>query len=322
MRVVEIPRYGPPHVLQVVDRPDPELDPAEGQVLVQVRAAGVNFADLMMRMGLYPEAPRPPFVPGFEVAGIAEGRAVMAVTRFGGYAEKVAVPRAKLMTLPRGLNFEEGAAIPVNYLTAWCALEELARVRAGDRVLIHGAAGGVGLAAVQLARRRTDRVTGSVGDETKARFLRDMGVNAVVRGRGEPEGPFDAILNPVGGRSILRDLDRLAPLGRIVCYGASDVVGGEKRSVVRALRFLLSQPRFKPIELMHRNAGVMGLNLLRLWDQEELLARAARELASIEGLRPRVDRAFPLAEAAEAHRHLHARRNIGKVVLAVAPDSR
>lgn len=172
-------------------------------------------------------------------------------------------------------------------------------------MLIYGAAGGVGLAAVQLARRRTDRVVGVVGSEAKARFLRERGVTAAMR--EPPAGPFDVILNPIGGRTILPDLDLLAPLGRIVCYGVSGLVGGEKRGVVRAVRFLLSQPRLKPIGLMRRNVGVMGLNLLRLWNEKTLLARAAWELAAVEGLRPHVDRVFPLSEAAEAHRRLHAR---------------
>lgn len=317
MRVVQVARYGPPEVLKIAEQPDPV--PTQDQVLIQVRAAGVNFADLMMRMGLYPEAPPRPFVPGYEVAGIAEGRRVVAVTRFGGYSEKVAVPRRKVFPLPDLLSFEEGAAVPVVYLTAWCALEGIARVRPGDRVLIHSAAGGVGLAAIQLAKRRTDRITGVVGSAEKAEFLRTLGVTPVVRGRDELRGPFDVILNNIGGKSVLQDMNLLAPLGRIVLYGATDVVGGTRRSVFRALGFLMRQPSLKPIWLMNQNKAVGGLNLLQLWDAEEPLQDAMADILSGVGgwLKPRVDRVFPLERAAEAHAYLQARKNIGKVVLTV-----
>jgi NADPH:quinone reductase-like Zn-dependent oxidoreductase len=318
MRAVVISKHGPPEVLLLVDRPDPI--PAEGQVLVEVRAAGVNFADLMMRTGLYPGAPRPPFVPGYEVAGIAEGRRVLAPTRFGGYAEKLCVPRRNVFPLPEGFSFPEGAAIPVVYLTAWCALEELARLRERDRVLVQAAAGGVGLAAIQIARRRTGRITGVVGSESKAEFLRGLGVTPVVRGRDPVGGPFDVILNSAGGRTIREDMARLAPLGRIVCYGASSVLPGRKRSLLGGVAFLVGQPALKPLDLMSSNRGVMGLNLAHLGDDSEALGNAMKEISSGLGtwLKPRVDRTFPLEQAAAAHRYLHDRMNIGKVVLAVA----
>ncbi len=318
MRAVVISKHGPPEVLRLVDRPDPV--PAEGQVLVDVRAAGVNFADLMMRAGLYPGAPRPPFVPGYEVAGVVEGRRVLAATRFGGYAERICVPRRNVFPLPEGLSFAEGAAIPVVYLTAWCALEELARLRERDRVLVHAAAGGVGLAAIQIARRKTDRITGVVGSESKAEFLRSLGVTPIVRGRDPVGGPFDVILNSAGGRTIREDMARLAPLGRIVCAGASSVLPGRKRSLLGGIGFLMSQPALKPLDLMSANQGVMGLNLATLGEESESLGNAMKEISSGIGtwLKPRVDRMFPLDEAAAAHRCLHDRLNIGKVVLTVA----
>lgn len=317
MRVVEIAKYGPPEVLKIAERPDPV--PRQDQVLIQVRAVGVNFADLMMRMGLYPEAPPKPFVPGYEVAGVAEGRRVVAVTRFGGYAEKVAVHRSRVFPLPELLSFEEGAAIPVVYLTAWCALEGLARVRSGDRVLIHSAAGGVGIAAIQLAKRRTDKIFGVVGSQEKAEFLRTLGVAPIVRGKDELRGPFDIILNNIGGKSIKQDMKLLAPLGKIVLYGATGVVAGSKRNIFRALGFMMSQPGIKPLWLMNQNKAVGGLNLLQLWDAEEQLSYAMADILSGIGgwLKPRVDKAFPMERAAEAHAYLQDRKNIGKVVLTV-----
>lgn len=315
MRAVVIPKYGPPGVLRIEERPDPV--PERDQILVDVRACGVNFADVMMRAGLYPEAPKPPFIPGYEVAGLAGGRRVLAVTRFNGYADKVVVPSSKVFDLPEDLSFEEAAGFPVATLTAWAALEGLARVREGDRVLIHGAAGGVGLAAVAIAGRKTDQITGTVGTQEKADFVRHRGVRAVVRDLDPLKGPFDVILNPVGGKSIEEDMGRLAPFGRIVIFGASTVVPPRKRNLFRAVGFLLAQPKFKPIELQHRNLGVMGLNLLKLWDRDELLGRAMTDLlpGAASWLKPHIDRTFPLEKAADAHRHLHDRKNIGKVVL-------
>ncbi len=318
MRAIVISKHGPPEVLRLVDRPDPV--PTEGQVLVEVRAAGVNFADLMMRAGLYPGAPRLPFVPGYEVAGVAEGRRVLAPARFGGYAEKICVPRRNVFPLPESLSFPEGAAIPVVYLTAWCALEELARLRERDRVLVQAAAGGVGLAAIQIARRKTDRITGVVGSESKAEFLRSLGVTPVVRGRDPIGGPFDIILNSAGGRTIREDMARLAPLGRIVCIGASSILPGRKRSLLGGIAFLMRQPAIKPIALMSANQGVMGLNLAHLRDDSEAFGNAMKEISAGLGtwLKPRVDRTFPLEEAAAAHHYLHDRKNIGKVVLTMA----
>jgi len=317
MRAVVIPRFGPPDVLRCVDRPDPI--PKEGEVLVEVRAAGVNFADLMMRAGLYPGAPRLPFVPGYEVAGIVEGQRVLAPTRFGGYAEKVCVPRKNVLPLPETLVFDEGAAIPVVYLTAWCALEELARLREQDRVLIHAAAGGVGLAAIQIARRKTDRITGVVGSQSKADYILGLGLTAVVRGRDAPKGPFDVILNSAGGRSVQEDFARLAPLGRIICIGASSILPTGRRSILRTVRFLMTQPKFKPIDLMSANRGVMGLNLATLADDSGMLEATMKHLAAGVGswLKPRVAKTFPLEQAAAAHLYLHDRENIGKVVLTI-----
>src|ERR1700757_5017805 len=162
MRAVVITKHGPPSVLKVQDRPDPP-PPAAGQVRVSVRAAGVNFADHLARVGLYPDAPKVPSVVGYEVAGTIEavgdgvdpariGERVLAGTRFGGYAEIVNAAADDTVKLPESMSFEQGAAVPVNYATAWAALHGYGSLRAGEHVLVHAAAGGVGIAAVQLAK--------------------------------------------------------------------------------------------------------------------------------------------------------------------------
>src|SRR5215208_7275284 len=185
MRAAVITAHGPPEVLQVQERPDPVAGP--GEVVVDVAAAGVNFADTMARVGLYPDAPKPPMVVGYEVAGIVaavgpgadgvkEGDRVMGGTRFGGYAAQVKVKASDVVPLPDELSFEQGAAIPVNYATAWAGLIGYGVVKAGDRVLIHAAAGGVGISATQIAKRAGAEVWGTASPG-KHGTLREQGVD-------------------------------------------------------------------------------------------------------------------------------------------------
>lgn len=339
-RHVVIPKNGGVEVLEVRDAPARNLD--EGEIRIRVAASGVNFADLMMRMGLYPEAPPKPFVPGYEVCGtVAEvaagldfetrsfrvGDRVMAPTRFGGYAEDVTIPARLVHPLPDGWSFVDGAAFPVVFLTAWSALRPLARIQEGDRVLVHGIAGGVGLAALQIARRYRGRVIGTCGGASKQRAAEALGAERAIDHSSEDvatvvrewaPGGLDVILEPRGLRALRADLDLLAPGGRVVSYGASDLVSGTTRDVLRMLPEIGAALRWNPFDLVKRNVGVLGLNVLRLWDHHDLLHRANRELG--EGIeagdyRPVVDRTFLLEAAGEAHRYLHERRNVGKVVL-------
>lgn len=335
MKVLEISRFGGPEVLRLVEKPRPSLGPRE--VRVEVRAAGVNFADLMMRMGIYPEAPSPPFVPGYEVAGVLSevggevrgrkvGERVFAGTRFGGYATEIVLSEDEVWSTPAKLSDEEAAAIPVNFLTAWIALTEMARVREGDRVLIHSAAGGVGTAAVQIAARAGARVVGLTGSPHKKDAILELGASSALlnsdydRGSDSQMGGFDVILDPTGGASVRRSLRRLAPCGRVIAYGVSSMVAGRKRSLLQAVRMLATTPLLHPIWLMNRNRGVFGLNLLRLTDpmHRQRLSRCMEGiLRELEAGRYRVvvGKAFPLAEGGAAQEHLRSRANVGKVVL-------
>ena len=188
MRQVFITRHGAPEVLEVRETTDPE--PGEGHVRIRVCAAGVNFADILARLGLYPDAPKPPVVIGYEVAGYIdavgpgvahrhEGSRVMALTRFGGYADRVVVPAAFTFPVPARLSEAEAAAVPVNYLTALLALYRMANISAGETVLIHGAAGGVGVAATQLARLRRAIIIGTAS-ANKHEALRTFGVDHAI----------------------------------------------------------------------------------------------------------------------------------------------
>ncbi|NIM51983.1 MAG: zinc-binding dehydrogenase [Gemmatimonadales bacterium] len=335
-----IQRHGPPEVLVQRDVALRQLGPHD--VHLRVHAAGVNFADLLMRAGLYGTVPPRPYSPGFEVAGeIArvgaevdewrEGERAVALMRYGGYARDVVVPTQQLFRYPDTLTPVEAAAIPVVFLTAWVCLFEAGNARAGETTLILGAGGGVGTAAVQLAVRRGLRAVGTAGDSRKRAFVTDdLGAAACFNSRGEWEDEvrrlvgergIDLALDPVGGRATAACRRLLAPLGRLVFYGLSEAMPRRRRSWVRAAWAWLRTPRFHPASLVGANVGVFGVHLLHLQAKEPML-RPALE-AILQGVtegewRPVVDQVFSLDDtgAVEAHHHLHARRNLGKVVLA------
>lgn len=334
MRQLVIPRYGPPEVLTVREVPDPPVDP--GTVRIRVKAAGINFSDLLAREGLYPDAPKPPCAVGYEVAGVVEtaaagiaaprvGDSVIGLTRFAGQSELVVVPTARVFPLPAGWSFEEGAALPIVYLTAHHMLTVVARVRAGETVLVHSAAGGVGLAVAELGRVFALRIIG-LASPAKHEALRAAGVVPV--DRGDPRWPdtvrhlapagVDVVLDAVGGTTWRQGYGLLAPGGRLICYGASELTAGPRRNMLRVAWKFLRWPRFGPLALMNDNRSVSGVNLGHLWDAEDILrpqVEALLEFARAGRIRPRVDRAFSLDEAAAAHRYIQERRNVGKVVL-------
>jgi NADPH:quinone reductase-like Zn-dependent oxidoreductase len=337
MRSVWITRTGPPEVLEVRDGPDPT--PGSGEVLVRTRAAGINFADVMARLGLYPDAPKLPCVVGYEVAGtvervgagvsgVAAGDRVVALTRFGGYAEAVAVPAAQVFPLPAAMSFEEAAAVPVNYLTAVLMLRHFGNVRKGDRVLVHAAAGGVGMAAIQLCRIAGAEVIGTAS-AAKHATLRDAGVAHAIDYRTHD---FEQEVKRItGGRGVDIVLDAtgafgksyrtLAPLGRLVCFGLSGAATGLVPSRLAALGRIIRLPWFHPIKLMNDTKAVIGVNLGHLWDRIELLrGEMLALLTDYEAGRiaPVVGKTFPLTEAPAAHRFIQERQNVGKVLLTAA----
>lgn len=332
MRAVVITRTGDPSVLQVQERPDPPA-PGPGQVKVEVKAAGVNFADTMARVGLYEDAPPLPAVVGYEVAGTIAavgdgvdaarvGERVMAGTRFGGYAEQVVVAEGDAIPLPERLSFEQGAAIPVNYSTAWAGLLGYGSLRAGERVLIHAAAGGVGIAATQLAKAAGAEVHGTASPSKHDR-IHALGVDRAIdyRQAGWERGlpPYDLIMDAIGGASFRRSYDLLRAGGRLVAYGASSVHQDETRNLRRALPQALRMMRgFDLIKQMQASKAIIGLNMLSLWDDRGTLEpwitplRSALDDGTIE---PVVHAAVPFSDAPEAHRILGSRQNVGKVVL-------
>jgi len=332
MRAVVITKHGDPSVLQVQERPDPPLAP--GQVRIDVAAAGVNFADTMARTGLYADAPKPPMVVGYEVAGtvaelgegvegIPAGARVMAPTRFGGYATQVVVPAADVVPLPDGLSFEQGAAIPVNYATAWAGLLGYGSLRAGERVLVHAAAGGVGIAATQIAKHAGAEVHGTASP-AKHDAIRGFGVDVAHDYRTPGwerglDGSFDLVMDAIGGASFRRSYRMLRTGGRLVAYGASSVQQGETRNLLTAGRQALPMLRgFDLIKQMSDSKAVIGLNMLRLWDARGTLQPWLEPLTQLlenGTVTPVVSDVVPFDCAADAHRVIAQRRNVGKVVL-------
>jgi NADPH:quinone reductase-like Zn-dependent oxidoreductase len=336
MRQIIFSKYGPPEVLTA--REVAAVAPSDGEIRIAVHAAGVNFADLLARVGLYPDAPKPPLVVGYEVAGVVDGvgagvtrvfpgERVVALTRFGGYATSVVVPEAFVFPLPAVLSDAEGAALPVNYLTSLIALYRMANLSAGETVLIHGAGGGVGIAAVQLARLRRAVIIGTASTAKHAALhafvvdhlidYRTADVTKEVRRITGNRG-VDVVLDPLGGKSFSTSYRLLAPLGRMVMYGVSSISRGERRNWWHAARAVMQMSSFKPLSLINRNRGIFGLNLLHLWNEREQLATAMQFLlaeVSANRLRPVVARTFPLERAAEAHRFMQERANVGKIVL-------
>ncbi len=334
MRQVWIPRFGAPTVFEVREAADPQ--PGPGEVRVKVEAAGVNFADVQARTGLYPDAPPLPFVVGYEVAGVIDavgegvdaariGQAVMAMTRFGGYSSMIVVPDLQAIPRPPGLDAVHGAAIPVVYATAWMMLEEMGRIRAGDRVLVHSAGGGVGLAALDLIKWRGAYAIGTASPGKHA-FLKERGFDQVVDYKQDLEQSLkdqpglDLILDPIGGDSWTQGLRLLRPGGRLICFGFSSNSTGETRNVLAVMRNLASVPWLKmnPISLMNENKGVMGVNMGHMWHEGPRIVGWLREILALwsEGkVRPMVHAEVPFSKAGDAHRILQERKNVGKVIL-------
>ena len=330
MRAVVITRHGPPSVLAVEERPDPPL--GAGEVRIEVAAAGINFADVMARMGLYPDAPKPPCVIGYEAAGtvlelgegvngLVPGQRVVAGTKFGGYATQVVVRASDVVALPESQTFEQGAAIPVNYATAWAALIRYGAVQPGERVLIHAAAGGVGIAATQIAKRAGAEVYGTASPSKHER-CRELGVDHALDyttpGWERELPPMDVILDAVAGKSFRTSYSLLRPGGRLVAFGASSLVTGQRRNVVAALRTVVRMPRFNLIKQMSESKAVIGLNMLSLWKDRETLEpwiAPLTEMLDDGTIKPVVAGTFSFEEAGAAQTMLTERRNVGKVVL-------
>ncbi len=328
-----VDRYGGPERLVLRERPDPV--PASGEVLVRTAAIGINFADLFVRSGDYPRTPKAPFVPGMEISGTVEavgpgvsglepGQRVVAVPIFGGPAEKVAVPAARVYPLPDGVDLVEAAAMPVVFLTAWYACHR-AQISAEDRIVVTAAAGGVGTALLQILRERGAKTVALVGSEAKVPLCLELGAAAAGAYASADEhlgrvfgGRADVVLDAVGGRLFAKLWRRLEAGGRYVLYGFAAASGAGGVAKWTAARELFGMGLLSPYSVIQSCRTLIGFNLSLLPDRTGELRRAAGEIFALwkEGrIRPILGPRFDFERLPDAHRALSSRRTTGKVVV-------
>jgi NADPH2:quinone reductase len=336
MKAIQLIKHGDADkAFRITELPAPV--PGEGEVLIRVESFGLNFADVMSRRHLYKDAPSLPFIPGYEVVGVVEesrageikaGERVVAFTRFGGYAEYVTAPALAVTPLPETITNGEGTALATQYCTAWHAAIDMANIREGELVLIHAAAGGVGIAITQMAHMRGATVIGTAGSEEKIRFLKETGVEYAINYREkdfEKEVPAltggrlpDVIFDPVGGKNFGKSRKILNYGGRIVAYGASSQLNMGK-GPVGPLKLLFGFGFLHPVGLIVNSKGVLGVNMLKIADHKpEVLQKAMQEVVRHTAggeFRPVVGKEYPAEEIAEAHAFFESRQSIGKIVL-------
>jgi NADPH:quinone reductase-like Zn-dependent oxidoreductase len=336
MRALWTTRIGRPETLEVRETPDPE--PGPKQVRVRVHAAGLNFADVMARQGLYPDAPKLPAILGYECAGVidavggevhdfAPSQRVMAFTRFGGQSDCVCVDTAYVFRIPDQLSFEHAAALPVSYLTAYHMIFNVARVRPGDHVLVHMAAGGAGTAALQLCRSIGSVVTYGTASSSKHDYVREHGCThpidyhtqdyvAEVRRLSEGRG-VSYVLDALGGGDWKKGYSLLRPGGLLVAFGFANMNKGNSRQLLHVASQALRVPLYTPMKLMGENRGVAGVNMGHMWEETALLGDAAQQIIALYArgkIAPHVHATFRFDQAAEAHRLLESGRSLGKII--------
>jgi synaptic vesicle membrane protein VAT-1 len=337
MRAIWTTGPGGSGALEVREGADPE--PGPGEVRIRVRAAGLCFAEVMAAQGLYPDAPKLPAVLGYEAAGVIDavgdgagswpaGERVLALTYFGGHADVLTVPAGQVLPIPDDKDFEEAAALPVNYLTAYHMLFRTAHIQPGERVLVHMAAGGVGTAVLQLCQTVNGVETFGTASAAKHPAIvkegcahpidyRTKDYAAEIRRLTGGEG-VDVVLDPLGGADWRKGLKLLRPGGRLVAYGFANLARGRRRRPVHIARQVASIPLLTPLQLMNANKTVSGVHIGRLFNRTDLLGQELAEVLALwtaGKVTPRIDASYPFAEAAQAHRRILAHGNTGKIVL-------
>ena len=339
MKAAFVTQYGGPEVLEIRETPVPV--PAPKDLLVRVRAIGLNFADIFGRFGVYPGTPKPPFIPGLEFSGTVEavgpdvlhfrpGERVMGYCRLGSHAEYVLVNENYATIVPDAMSYEEGASFLATGLSAYHGIVRLATLSPGEKILIHAAAGGVGLASVQIARDLGAEVFATAGSEEKVSFARSYGAHHVINYmqydfaeevlRLSGKYGVDVVMDSVGGEVFKKSWQLLAQMGRYVLFGVSAVTGKGPLSRLKAASvYTMMRPIFPP-SLMGANKGIFGFNLGTLTGKEKYFREAGIELLRFYRrgvLKPVIGRIFPFEEIVEAHRFLQTRQSVGKVVVRV-----
>lgn len=317
---------------EVLDAPDPE------KIRVEVKSVGLNFADIFALTGLYSATPEGSFIPGLEFSGVVDeigtsanthlkvGDRVYGCTRFGGYTNCVDVLPQHCRKIPDGWSFSEAAAFPAQSLTAFYALSELGALKPGQVVLIHSAAGGVGLQAMRMVKKLGGVPIGTVGSVAKQQFLSAQGFNEVIV-RGENFAvqlktqlagrPLQMVLDGIGGEIQKRSFEALAPTGRLIVFGAAEFTPGDKPNWWKAAWLYLKRPRYDVMDMISTNKSVMAFNLIWLWQEQALFDQLLTGCANLELPAPFVGREFAFAQAHDAIEHLRSGQSVGKVVLTV-----
>ena len=339
MKKVIYPRAGGVDSIEIIDEEDPVA--SEGEVVVRIHRAGINFADLMMRQGLYGSNPDYPFTPGYEASGVVseigkgvnglkEGDRVLAMTGFGGYSEKVSIDSSRVFKLPDSVTLDQAAAIPVTYGTAYHMLFHLGRICPGDTVLVHHAAGGVGTAVAQLSRVAGASLVIGTASTTKRQFVESLGVKFVDREKEDfvkicrdltgGKGVHHSI-DPVGGSNLLRSYKATRKGGKLYFFGASSAVKGDRRSTITALKMWLNTPKFDPIRMMSSNKALFGVHMGLLDDPSIFKGHLNAISTMLERgeIDPIIDGVWRFEDVAEAQMYMHDRKNRGKILLDFSP---
>lgn len=337
MRAIWIPKHGTPDVLEVRETEDPK--PKPGELRIRVKAAGLNFAETSARQGIYPAAPKPPCIVGYEGAGVvdelgegtkgpAPGTRVLFISHFGAHSDTVCVPPHQLAVIPDAMSFQQAAAIPVNYLTAYHMVHVVRRIAAGDKVLVHAAAGGVGTAVLQMCRAMDGVTTFGTASARKHDYVRSQGCThpidyhtqdyvEVVRELTKGDG-VDLVCDALGGADWKKGYSILRPGGILVCFGLANAQRPGRANWLRVILQVLRIPRFNPLKMMGENRGVAGVDLGSMWPYETLIEEGLARLVEMfeRGIiQPHIDSVYPFERAAEAHAHLEGGKNMGKVIL-------
>ncbi|XP_071940875.1 synaptic vesicle membrane protein VAT-1 homolog [Antedon mediterranea] len=326
---------------KLVTRELPIPKPETGQVLVRVKTSGLNFAELHCRQGLYQVPgglPPCPFSMGMECAGVVEevgsgvvqpkpGTRVICLNDFGLWKEFAAVKAERCFPIPEGMSFEEAAALAVNYLTAYLMLFNFGNLRQGTSVLIHMAAGGVGIAATQLCKTVPDVTVYGTASAHKHELIREMGVKHPIDYRNmdyeveirkiSPKG-VDIVLDPLSGKDTMKCFDLLRPMGKLIVFGAANMMQGENRSMLNVAKTWWNSPSFGAMDMMQKNKSVSGFHLGYLADETELLTNAMNEIIRLYQagrIKPKIDSVWHFANIKDAMKQMHERKNVGKVVL-------
>ena len=336
MKRIEYMKFGGPDVLQVKDF---NLgDPADDEVQIKTHFAGINFAEIMTRMGLYPGAPKPPSPIGGEASGVITklgnnitehsiGDKVMIFAPFNSYSSHINANKQMVMKLPDSFTLEQGAAFPVIYMTAYMMMFDLGNLKKDEIFFIQGAGGGVGTAAIQLAKAAGAKIIGT-SSGWKHERLKDMGVDLCIDYTKEnvtnkimeyTDGyGVDLIIDPVGGKQWTESYNLLAPMGKLIVYGNQNLVQGKTRSMLALAKEFLTMPKMKPFEMIGKNRAIMGYHLGRLKGAEHKIKRAMvgiYQMIEAGDVSPVVGKVFPFDEASQAHDYIQKRKNFGKVLL-------